>query len=333
MAVYLVTGAAGFIGSSLVRALLARGEQVRALDNFETGKRENLEGMLGEIDFQEMDILEFDRLARFCQGADYVLHQAAIPSVPYSVADPARTHEVNLTGVLNVLRACRDAGVKRVVYAASSAAYGETEIQPKQEAMLPEPVSPYAVQKVAGELYMRCFARAYGLETVCLRYFNIFGPRQDPGSPYSGVIAKFITQMLDGEAPTVFGDGGQSRDFTYVENVVQANLAATVRPAEDVAGGCFNIGTGRQITLNHMFRVLCGITGFDGQLKYAPVREGDVRHSQADISLAHQALKYVPEVGFEEGLKRTVEWYREKMAAPLPVLASVGAGSDYRKVG
>lgn len=325
MAVYLVTGAAGFIGSSLVRALLARGERVRAIDNFETGKRENLAGMFDRIEFQEMDILEFDRLSRFCQGVDYVLHQAAIPSVPYSVADPARTHEVNLTGVLNVLRASRDAGVKRVIYAASSAAYGETEIQPKQETMLPEPVSPYAVQKVAGELYMRCFARAYGLETVCLRYFNIFGPRQDPGSPYSGVIAKFITQMLAGEAPTVFGDGEQSRDFTYVENVVQANLSAVVSSAEDVAGGCFNIGTGRQITLNHMFRVLCGITGFNGELNYAPVRAGDVRHSRADISLARKALKYVPEVGFEEGLKMTVEWYRETNVRPsTPVLQIAG---------
>jgi len=311
MAVYLVTGGAGFIGSSLVRALLARGDRVRAIDNFETGKRENLEGLFDRIEFQNMDILEFDRLSQFCYGVDYVLHQAAIPSVPYSVADPARTHAVNLTGVLNVLRACRDAGVKRVVYAASSAVYGENEVQPKQETMLPDPVSPYAAQKMAGELYMKCFARAYGLETVCLRYFNIFGPRQDPGSPYSGVIAKFIAQMLEGEAPTVFGDGEQSRDFTYVENVVQANLAAAARPAEDVAGGCFNIGTGRQITLNYMFRVLRGIIGFDGTLKYAPVRVGDVRHSQADISRAQQALKYSPEVEFEEGLKRTVQWYRE----------------------
>ncbi|HWZ42837.1 MAG TPA: SDR family oxidoreductase [Candidatus Saccharimonadales bacterium] len=324
MAVYLVTGAAGFIGSSLVRALLARGESVRALDNFDAGKRENLEGAFGRTEFEEMDILEFDRLSRFCQGVDYVLHHAAIASVPLSVAEPARTHDVNLTGSLNVLRAACDAGVKRVVFAASSAAYGETEIQPMQETMLPAPVSPYGVQKVAGELYMKCFTQAYGLETVCLRYFNIFGPHQDPGSPYSGVIAKFITQMLAGESPTVFGDGGQSRDFTYVENVVQANLAAAVRPARDVAGQCFNIGTGRNITLNHLFHTLCEIIHFDGELKYAPLRAGDVRQSLADISRARQALQYVPDVDFEEGLKRTVAWYRGRAATASPALVNAG---------
>lgn len=311
MAVYLVTGAAGFIGSSLVRGLLSRGERVRGIDNFETGKRENLEGLPGRLDFEEIDIVDYGRLERACRGVDCVLHQAAIASVPHSVADPARTHEVNLTGTLNVLRAARGAGVRRVVFAASSAAYGEATLQPLAENMLPDPVSPYAVHKVASELYMRCFSRLFGVETVCLRYFNIFGPRQDPDSPYSGVIARFITQMLAGETPTAFGDGGQSRDFTYVENVVHANLAAAALPAKGVAGGCFNIGTGEQITLNRLFEVLREIIGFEGDLKYGPVRAGDVRHSQADISEARRWLRYEPVVGFEEGLRLTVEWYKE----------------------
>jgi nucleoside-diphosphate-sugar epimerase len=311
MAVYLVTGAAGFIGSSLVRELVARGETVRGLDNFETGKRENLAPVLHRIEFREMDILDYEHLASFCQGADYILHQAAIASVPHSVADPARTHEVNLTGSLNVLRAAREAKVRRVVYAASSAAYGENEIQPKHEGMLPAPVSPYAVQKMAGELYMKCFARVYGLETVCLRYFNVFGPRQDPGSPYSGVIARFIHQMQEGRAPTIFGDGEQSRDFTYVENVVRANLAAALRPAGEVSGECFNIGAGRRISLNHLFEVLCEILAFTGRPRFQPAREGDVRHSQADISRARTGLNYEPTVSFEDGIRRTVEWYRE----------------------
>ena len=311
MAVYLVTGAAGFIGSSLVRGLLSRGEQVRGIDNFETGKRENLAGLPGAFDFEEIDIVDYGRLERACRGVDYVLHHAAIASVPHSVADPARTHEVNLTGTLNVLRAAREAGTRRVVFAASSAAYGEATLQPLTEDLLPDPVSPYAVHKVASELYMRCFSRLFGVETVCLRYFNIFGPRQDPGSPYSGVIARFITQMLAGETPTAHGDGEQSRDFTYVENAVQANLAAAVLPPKGVAGGCFNIGTGRRITLNHLFKVLRDIIGFDGGLNYGPVRAGDVRHSQADISQARRFLQYEPVVGFEEGLRRTVEWYKE----------------------
>jgi nucleoside-diphosphate-sugar epimerase len=232
--------------------------------------------------------------------------------VPYSVADPARTHEVNLTGVLNVLRACRDAGVKRVVYAASSAAYGETEIQPKQETMLPEPVSPYAVQKVAGELYMRCFARAYGLETVCLRYFNIFGPRQDAHSEYSAVLAKFITSMLKGEPPTIFGDGEQTRDFNYIDNCVSANLLACKSDTSKVSGKVFNVAGGKQISLNETFNILKEIIGFTGEVNYQPERKGDIKHSLADISQIRSAMAYDPKIDFVEGLKRTVDWYKKQ---------------------
>src|SRR5579871_669036 len=308
MASYLVTGAAGFIGSAIVRELVRRGERVRAIDNFETGKRENIAEVLNSIEFAEIDILDTANLAKSFEGIDYVLHQAALPSVPLSVAQPVRSHNININGTLNVLVAARDAKVKRVVYAASSSAYGETLSLPKHEEMLPDPVSPYAVQKLTGEAYMRCFTRVYGLETVCLRYFNIFGPRQDPTSPYSGVIAKFITQMLEGEAPTIFGDGEQSRDFTYVDNAVKANLLAAHAP--EVAGACFNIGTGRQISLNLAFEVLRDIMGFAGQVKYATVRVGDVKHSQADISRAGKFLQYSPDVTFEDGLRRTVEWYK-----------------------
>jgi UDP-glucose 4-epimerase len=310
MALYLVTGAAGFIGSSIVRELIRRGEQVRGLDSFETGKRENLAPMLEQMDFHEIDIRDEQRLPPAFAGVDYVLHQAALPSVPLSVAKPVRSHAININGTLNVLLAARDAGVKRVVYAGSSSAYGETLTLPKREDMLPSPVSPYAVQKLTGEYYMRCFANVYSLETVCLRYFNVFGPRQDPSSPYSGVLAKFIRQMLAGESPTIFGDGEQTRDFTYVDNAVQANLAAAVAPTEGVSGECFNIGTGRRLSLNFVFEALREITGFTGAAKYGPSRVGDVRHSQADISRARQYLRYSPAIGFEEGLQRTVEWYQ-----------------------
>jgi nucleoside-diphosphate-sugar epimerase len=310
MALYLVTGAAGFVGSSIVRELIRRGEQVRGLDNFETGKRENLAPVLSHIEFLEIDIRDEERLPQAFAGVDYVLHQAALPSVPLSVAKPVRSHTININGTLNVLLAARAAGVKRVVYAGSSSAYGETLSLPKREDMLPSPVSPYAVQKLTGEYYMRCFAKIYSLETVCLRYFNVFGPRQDPSSPYSGVMAKFIRQMLAGEAPTIFGDGQQTRDFTYVDNVVQANLDAAVVSTQGVSGECFNIGTGRQLSLNFVFETLREITGFAGNLKYAPPRVGDVRHSQADISRARQLLNYSPAISFEEGLRRTVEWYQ-----------------------
>src|SRR5216683_2181583 len=310
MALYLITGIGGFIGSSLARELLQRGEQVRGVDNFSTGKRENVAQILGQIDCREADILDLDAIKSACAGADYVLHQAAIPSVPKSVLDPLGSNRANVDGTVNVLVAARDARVKRVVYAASSSAYGDTPTLPKHEGMTPDPISPYAVAKLASERYMISFYRCYGLETVALRYFNIFGPRQDPSSPYSGVLAKFITVMLNGRQPTMFGDGEQSRDFTYIDNAVEANLLACKAPASQVAGKVFNVATGRRITLNETFRLLQGLTSYSGSPVYAAERGGDIKHSLADISAAEQHLGYKPKVDFEDGLRRTVEWYR-----------------------
>src|SRR5438067_9729160 len=244
MSLYLITGAAGFIGSSLARELLRRGESVRGLDNFSSGKRENVAEFEKKIDFREADLLDAAALKNACQGADYVLHQAAIPSVPKSVIAPLPSHQANIDGTMNLLLAARDAKVKRVVYAASSSLYGETPTLPKREEMRPDPISPYAVQKLCGEYYMRSFYRVYGLETVSLRYFNVFGPYQDPSSQYSGVLAKFIPMMLKGEAPTIHGDGEQSRDFTFIDNVVNANLLAADAPANRAAGKVFNVATG-----------------------------------------------------------------------------------------
>jgi UDP-N-acetylglucosamine/UDP-N-acetyl-alpha-D-glucosaminouronate 4-epimerase len=312
MATYLITGIAGFIGSSLARALLAAGGQVRGIDNFSTGKPENLTEILPRIDFREADLLDLDAVKSACQGAEYVLHQAAIPSVPRSVADPLGSNRTNVDGTMNLLVAARDAKVKRVVYAASSSAYGDTPTLPKHEAMIPSPISPYAVAKLAAEYYMVSFYRCYGLETVSLRYFNIFGPRQDPASPYSGVLAKFITRMLAGQTPLIFGDGAQSRDFTFIDNAVSANLLALTAPAGECAGRVFNIATGRQVTLNETFQVLKKLTGYNGDVEYGPERAGDIKHSLADISLAGDHLGYRPAVGFEEGLRRTVEWYRSQ---------------------
>ncbi len=310
MALYLVTGAAGFIGSSLVHALLERGEQVRGIDNFETGRRENLQGVYSQIDFREADILDADALHSACRGVDYVLHQAAIPSVPKSIADPARSNRVNVEGTVNVLIAARDAGVKRVVYAASSSAYGDTPTLPKREDMTPLPLSPYAVAKLTGEMYLRVFYGVYGLPTVSLRYFNIFGPRQDPTSQYSAVLAKFITLMLHGEQPTIYGDGEQSRDFNYIDNAVAANLLAATAPESDVAGQTFNIATGHRFNLNQTVELLRPLTGYTGEVEYAAERKGDIKHSLADISRAQAKLNYRPQIDFQEGLRRTVEWYR-----------------------
>ncbi len=314
MAIYLITGIAGFIGSSLARALLAQGEQVRGIDNFATGRRENLEEILPRIDFRESSILDLSAVKAACQGVNFVLHQAAIPSVPKSVLDPLGSNAANVDGTVNVLVAARDAKVKRVVYAASSSAYGDTPTLPKHEEMKPNPISPYAVAKLASEYYMTSFYRCYGLETVSLRYFNIFGPRQDPSSPYSGVLAKFITQMLKGEAPTIFGDGEQSRDFTYIDNAVSANLLACRAPAE-VCGRVFNVATGRRANLKETFAILKGITGFHGDVKFGPERAGDVKHSLADISKTEKFLAYKPLVHFEEGLTKTVDWYRTQTPA------------------
>src|SRR5690348_6165808 len=301
MATYLITGIAGFIGSNLAHELVHRGETVRGFDNFETGKRENLSGLERNIEFREIDLVDAEGVAEMCQGADYVLHQAALASVPRSVADPLKSHRSNIDGTLNLLLAARDAKVKRVVYAASSSAYGDTPTLPKQESMLPRPISPYAVQKLTGEFYLNSFFSVYGLETVSLRYFNIFGPRQDPTSQYSGVLARFISQMLSGETCTIFGDGEQSRDFTYVENAVNANLLACTAPAENVCGNVFNIATGTRYSLNEAFRILAGIIGYSQKPHYAEPRTGDVRDSLADISRAKEAFAYEPTVNFEEG--------------------------------
>jgi UDP-glucose 4-epimerase len=315
VAIYLITGIAGFIGSSLARAVLAQGDEVRGVDNLSTGKRANLDEIEKNIDFREVDLLDLDAIKDACTGVDYIFHEAAIPSVPKSVLDPLSSNRANIDGTVHLLIAARDAKVKRVVYAASSSAYGDTPTLPKHEAMLPNPNSPYAVAKLAGEYYMTSFYRCYGLETVSLRYFNIFGPRQDPSSPYSGVLAKFITQMLNGEAPTIFGDGAQSRDFTYIQNAVDANLLAIKAAASQAAGQIFNVATGKRADLNQAFELLKKITGYTGNVQYAPLRSGDVKHSLADLSRTEKHLGYKPTVDFEEGLRRTVDWYREQQSA------------------
>jgi len=293
-----------------VRALLERGDEVRGVDNFATGRRENLTEVMRRMDFREADILDLDAMHSACEGIDYVLHEAAIPSVPKSVIDPLGSNRANVDGTVNVLIAARDAKVKRVVYAASSSAYGDTPTLPKQEAMPPNPISPYAVAKLASELYMVSFYRCYGLETVCLRYFNIFGPRQDPTSPYSGVLAKFSLQMLRGEQPTIFGDGETSRDFTYIDNAVSANLLACSAPASECAGRVFNCATGRRVTLNQTFEAMKQLTGYTGTVSYVPERSGDIKHSLADITLAQKHLGYKVLVNFEDGLRQTVDWYK-----------------------
>jgi nucleoside-diphosphate-sugar epimerase len=309
VAKYLVTGAAGFIGRSIAAALLKRGESVRGIDNFITGKKSNLAG-IEAMEFIDGDLTNAEDCARACEGVEVVFHEAALASVPRSVADPAGTNLHCVTATLNLLIAARAAGVRRVVYAGSSSAYGDTPTLPKEESMLPKPISPYAVAKLAGEQYMQAFTRVYGLETVTLRYFNVFGPFQDPTSHYSGVLAIFCRKMLAGEQPTIYGDGEQSRDFTYIENVVHGNLLAAGAPAEKVAGQMMNLATGSRITLNETFRILRDLTGCMGEPAYAGARSGDIRDSLADIGLAEKLLGYKPVVDFREGLRRTVEWYR-----------------------
>ena len=309
MARYLVTGAAGFIGRSIAAALLERGDTVRGIDNFITGKQANLAG-LETMEFVEGDLADPAVCARVCEGVEIVFHEAALASVPRSVADPVATNLACVTATLNLLVAARAAGVRRLVYAGSSSAYGDTPMLPKREDMLANPISPYAVAKLAGEQYMRVFWRVYGLETVVLRYFNVFGPYQDPTSHYSGVLAVFCRKMLAGEQPTIYGDGEQSRDFTYIDNVVHGNLLAAAAPAQKVAGRMMNLANGSRITLNETFGILCDLTGYAGKPIYAEGRAGDIRDSLADIGLARELLGYEPMVDFREGLRRTVEWYR-----------------------
>jgi UDP-glucose 4-epimerase len=311
---YLVTGCAGFIGSWIAETLIERGATVRGLDNFETGKRENIAHLAGRLELMECDLRDSERVARVCEGVDFIFHQAALPSVPRSVQDPRTSHTANLDGTFNLLEGARAAGVKRVLYAASSSAYGNQPGFPRRETMFPMPIAPYPVQKLAGEFYMKSYWQVYGLETVCLRYFNIFGPRQVPDSPYSGIMAKFSLQMMRGERPTIFGDGEQGRDFTYVENVVSANLLAMEAPAEKVAGRVFNVACGERHTLNETFRVLADLFQFKEAPVFGPPRTGDIQDSLADISAAREAFGYQPQVGFAEGLRRTVAWYREQYA-------------------
>jgi nucleoside-diphosphate-sugar epimerase len=306
---YLVTGAAGFIGRSIAAALLKRGESVRGVDSMITGKRENLAG-LEAMDFIAGDLADPAVCAQACTGIEIAFHEAALASVPRSVADPAATNRNCIDATLNLVVAARAAGVHRVIYAGSSSVYGDTPTLPKHEQMPPDPITPYAVAKLAGEHYLRSFTRVYGIETVTLRYFNVFGPYQDPTSHYSGVLAIFCRKMLAGEQPTIYGDGEQSRDFTYIDNVVNANLLAAAAPGEKVSGCVMNLATGTAATLNQTFEVLCDLTGYRGKPVYAEPRSGDIRHSLADIRLAGELLDYTPRVDFREGLRRTVEWYR-----------------------
>jgi nucleoside-diphosphate-sugar epimerase len=309
---YVVTGGAGFIGSNLVDELVRRGHEVVVLDDLSTGHEENLAGVRHKIDFRPGTITDLQTLETACRDADYVIHLAARTSVPKSVKDPIESNYVNIDGTLNVLVAARDAKVKRFVFAASSSAYGETPTLPKVESMQPEPISPYGVTKYVGELYAQVFGRVYGLENACIRYFNVFGPRQDPTSQYSGVLSRFMLAVIKGEQPIVYGDGEQTRDFTFVANVVDETLRAC--ESKDASGMVFNGGTGIRITLNEVLKLLGKITGKPIQAQYDPPRNGDIRDSQADISLARKKLGYEPVVYFEEGLKRTWEWYKAAYA-------------------
>ena len=309
MARYLITGMAGFIGSTLARALVSQGHFVRGIDNLSTGRMENLSEIMPQVEFAVADLQDEAAMRSACEGVDFVLHQAALASVPRSVKDPVTSHASNINGTLSLLIAARDAGVKRIVYAASSSAYGDQEGLKKQEDMLPKPLSPYAVQKLTCEHYLQAFCRVYGMEGVCLRYFNIFGPRQAADSPYSGVIAQFIFKMLAGETPIINGDGLVSRDFTFVENAVQANLLACTAPSEFANGRVFNVGTGSTFTLNELYASLAEILNFRERPKYGPTRPGDIMHSQADISRAQRELGYTPAIGFHAGLEKTAAWY------------------------
>jgi nucleoside-diphosphate-sugar epimerase len=305
----LITGGAGFIGSHIASAMLQSGARVRVLDDLSTGHRENIDEIGGGVDFIHGSVADEGLLAKVLDGVEVVFHEAAIPSVPRSVEAPRQSHIASVDGTFSLLLAARDKKVRRVVYAASSSAYGDQPTLPKSEQMLPDPLSPYAVAKLVGEYYCQVFTRVYGLETVSLRYFNVFGPRQDPGSQYSGVVSRFISALLSGEQPVIYGDGEQSRDFTYIENVVAANLSAA--EAKDAAGKVINVANGERITLNQLLAELKELTGnHDVKVKYLEPRVGDVRHSLADISLARQLLNYESKVDLREGLQRTIDWWK-----------------------
>ncbi len=313
MGKYVITGGAGFIGSALVRSALARGSnEVFVIDNLLTGYEHNLREVARDISFQRVDIRDYDAVAPVIRGADVVFHLAAIPSVPRSIADPVPSHEINIDGTFQVLRAAADGGVRRVVYAASSSAYGDTEVLPKTEDMRPRPKSPYAAQKLMGEYYASVFASCFELESVSLRFFNVYGPRQDPTSTYSGVLSLFMKALIERRSPTIFGDGEQSRDFTYVDDVAELVLKAANAPG--VAGNVYNAGNGNRYTLNYIWQELQKIEGVTIPALYGPPREGDVRHSQADITAVVRDLGHAPAISIQEGLARTLEWYRKDLA-------------------
>ena len=305
----LVTGGAGFIGSHIAAALVGQGARVRIIDDLSTGHRENIGEIGGEVDFVQASLADGKKVASALEDVELVFHEAAIPSVPRSVETPAETHEASINGTFSLLLAARDKRVRRIIYAASSSAYGDQPESPKHEDMRPDPLSPYAVAKLVGEYYCQVFSRVYGLETVSLRYFNVFGPRQDPSSQYSGVISRFISALLNGERPMIYGDGEQSRDFTYVSNVVNANLLAAESAA--AVGSVINIANGRSVTINHVLELLKELTGrIDVKAEHAPPRTGDVRDSLADLTLAHSLLGYNPSVGLEEGMRLTLDWWK-----------------------
>ena len=310
---YLVTGGAGFIGSNLVRYLLDAGHEVTVLDNFATGKPENLAEIRDRIELIEGDIRDRGAVDRAVSGCGAVFHEAALGSVPRSVEDPETSHDVNVNGTITVLESARAAGVKRIVFAASSSAYGDQKHSPKHEEMVPAPISPYAAGKVACEAYMRGYAAVYGLETLSLRYFNVFGPYQDPSGPYAAVIPIFVSRLLAGDRPVVFGDGEQSRDFCYIENVCEANWLAANAPAEVCDGRAINIACSRRITLNEILDLLRDLLGSDLQAEYTEPRAGDVKHSLADISLAKETIGYEPKIFFEEGLRKAIDWYKANL--------------------
>ena len=312
MSHYVVTGGAGFIGSAIVRSLLREGaRKVVVIDNLLTGHERNLDEVRGSVDLQVADIRNYAEIAPLVRGAAVVFHEAAIPSVPRSIDDPVPSHECNIDGTFNVLRAAHEGKVGRVVYAASSSAYGDTEVLPKVEEMTPRPKSPYALQKLVGEYYCGVFSSVFGLETVALRYFNVYGPRQDPSSAYSGVLSLFIKAAIERKAPTIFGDGGQSRDFTFVEDVAELNLKAARAP--NVSGGLYNAGNGGRITLNQAWALVQKLVGVEIPAQYGPPRPGDVRDSQADTTAAIRDLGHAPRFSFEEGMRQTLEWYRSGM--------------------
>jgi nucleoside-diphosphate-sugar epimerase len=309
MTKYIVTGGAGFIGSMLVRTLLEEdASQVAVIDNFFSGREANLAELAGRVEVHRQDIRNFDAIAPLMRGADVVFHLAAIPSVPRSIADPVPSHETNIDGTFQVLRAAAEARVRRVVYAASSSAYGDTEVLPKVETMMPRPKSPYALQKLVGEFYGNVFTNCFGLEVIALRYFNVYGPRQDPSSPYSGVISLFMKALIERTRPTIHGDGEQSRDFTYVEDVAALTLKAARAPG--VAGRVYNAGNGNRYTLNQVWQTLQKIEGVEIPALHGPLRAGDVRHSQADTTAAIRDLAHAPRFSLEDGLRRTLAWYR-----------------------